>query len=95
MRPILLLSLAFLLLLQLSALREISLAKEIHDAGVDGHQYLYLGLSLPSHRPLMVGANVFNRLLRPHLSKDEIQRGILPFIPPGSRTSHTSHFFLC
>ena len=28
---------------QISALREISLAKEIHDAGVDGHECLYLG----------------------------------------------------
>lgn len=28
---------------KISALREVSLAKEIHDAGVDGLQYLYLG----------------------------------------------------
>ncbi|KAF9646768.1 hypothetical protein BDM02DRAFT_3099355 [Thelephora ganbajun] len=28
---------------KISALREISLAKEIHEAGADGHKYLYLG----------------------------------------------------
>ncbi|KAF9782811.1 arginine-tRNA-protein transferase [Thelephora terrestris] len=28
---------------KMSALREVSLAKEIHDAGVDDHRYLYLG----------------------------------------------------
>ena len=95
MRPTLLLSLVVLLLLQLSALREIALAKEIHDVGVDGHQYLYLGPPLASHRPLIVDADAFNRLLRSYLSKDEIQRGILPFIPPGSRTSHIPNFFLC
>lgn len=48
LRPIPLLSLAVLLLLQLSALREVSLAREIHDAGVDDHRYLYLGSPLPS-----------------------------------------------
>ena len=41
---------------QMSALREISLAKEIHDAGVDDHEYLYLGLRLPSPRFSVINA---------------------------------------
>ena len=58
----------------MSALREISLAKEIHDAGVDGHEYLYLGsLLLFSQTPTM-NANMSDRLLCTYLSKDEIQR---------------------
>lgn len=88
-------SFAVLLLLQMSALREISLAKEIHDAGVDGHQYLYLGLSLPRSKIPITNANIFNRLLHPYLPKDEIQRRILPFVPLGSRTSQIFHPFLC
>jgi len=76
----------------MSALREISLAKEIHDAGVDGHEYLYLGSQLPSSRTSVIDADLSDRLLRTYVPKDEIQRRIHPFIPPRSRMSHFFDF---
>ena len=36
----------------------------------------------------MINADLFDRLLRAYLPKDEIQRRIYPFIPFGSRASH-------
>lgn len=58
---------------QLSALREISLAKELHDAGVPQTKHLYMGqaLDLESSKPKTLTV-VWCRLLHPQLSKDEV-----------------------
>lgn len=59
---------------QLSALREISLAKELHDAGAPQLKYLYMGQGTPGEslfrsRMLIVQ---WCRLLHSQLSEDEV-----------------------
>ena len=56
-----------LLFLQMSAMREVSLTKEIHDAGVDGHDYLYLGSQQLSSRTSVIKVDSSDRLLRAYL----------------------------
>ena len=83
---------AFLVISQLSALREAALAREMQEAGIDGAGWLYMGqlpyLLPPWNDRLNKDAIRSDRLLHPFLPKDALQGGILAF--PIARSCESS-----
>lgn len=73
-------------------MREVALAREIHDAGVSGMQYLYMGAFyiLPAFVlrsaacSLLLVILVKTRILRLFLPEDAVQGRLCVFLPHGS-----------
>lgn len=70
-------------------MREVALAREIHDAGVSGMQYLYMGAFyiLPAFVPRSAACSLLlvkTRILRLFLPEDAVQGRLCVFLPRGS-----------
>lgn len=77
-------------LIQLSALREITLAREIHKAGYRDMKYLYMGeyYSVDSTNTYMEFLNSNHRILYSLVPKDALQSRVSTCVPRGSRRLH-------